>query len=496
MRNKVLIAVLVAMMAAILLVSCGGDEDSGLLRAAVAQEPVSLDVMITSSVSGRNIAVGNVYERLFEMDGDTIRPVLATGYELSSSGCDLRIGIRSGVSFHDGTLLDPEDAAASLNRWLRSYKGASSITGDASFSVEGDGIVISSTSSLAMLPVMLASSPQAAVIYPGEAIASAADGMPVVDAPGTGPYRVEEWISGSSILLSAFDGYWGDKPSIERISYEFVPDPVIRRLGLESGQYDFIDNVLSDDIPALEKVPGIELHQGDENGSIVLVFNKKEGISTDVSFRRAVSLLIDREELMRACYGSYGYSVRSAYMDGKDGIWSVNPDLDPYGMEDREEGLALLQDSYDGTTVRILSSNLTDLDRIAIALSSELEQCGINTELIILDWASFMEQRGNPSSWDIYVSATGSVPLPLEKGYLFSDSPGGFDDPSSSSIIRALSTSESMEEAAALWQIAQIRLWEYVPVIVPGHYSTVYASRSISGIDLSDGFHFRDAVML
>ena len=97
MRNKVLIAVLAAMMAAILLVSCGGDEDSGLLRAAVAQEPVSLDVMITSSVSGRNIAVGNVYERLFEMDGDTIRPVLATGYELSSSGCDLRIGIRSGV---------------------------------------------------------------------------------------------------------------------------------------------------------------------------------------------------------------------------------------------------------------------------------------------------------------------------------------------------------------------------------------------------------------
>ena len=57
------------MVAAILLVSCGGDEDSGLLRVAVAQEPVSLDVMITSSVSGRNIAVGNVYERLFEMDG-------------------------------------------------------------------------------------------------------------------------------------------------------------------------------------------------------------------------------------------------------------------------------------------------------------------------------------------------------------------------------------------------------------------------------------------
>ena len=41
---------------------------------------------------------------------------------------------------------------------------------------------------------------------------------------------------------------------------------------------------------------------------------------------------------------------------------------------------------------------------------------------------------------------------------------------------------------------AQLRLWEYIPVIVPGHYSTVYASSSaLQEIGFSDGYDFRKA---
>ena len=469
-------------------------EDDGVLSVATAQEPTTQDVMVNASVSGRNILVGNVYERLFGIDEDGgIIPLLAEDYTLSEDSRELSVSLRGGVMFHDGSRLDTGDAVASLNRWLSVYANARAMVGNSRFHEEDGRVVIKSESPIALLPLMLASSPQAAVIVPSESLAGLSDGEILSGAPGTGPYMLSEWAQGSHIMLDAFDGYWGEPPEIDRIRYSFVPDPVTRRLGLESGQYDFIDMVISDDIPALSENDGIRLLQGGETGSIVIMLNKREGIACDISFRRAVSLLTDRDAIMKACYGDYGYSVHSDYMDS--GIWSVDSSLDPYGLEDDERGAELLSESsYNGEPVRILVSNLSDLDKIAITLSSELEKAGIRTELTVLDWAAFMERRKDPSAWDIYVSAASRVLLPVEKGYLNAAGPGGFDDPEAGSKVSALMEASSLEEARDIWKDAQLSLWEYVPVIIPGHYSTIYASSaSLDGIDFSDGYHFRSA---
>ena len=488
--------ILLILIACTLFVSCVAERDGSVLSVATAQEPPTLDVMVSSSVSGRNIAVGNVYERLLSIDEDgNIVPCLASAYELMDAGHTLVLTLQQDVHFHDGSVLTPEDVVSSLNRWLSVYSNTRKITGESMFHAEGNNIVIEASSSLALLPLMLASSPQAAVVLPASSVSSLTDNGLVIDAPGTGPYVLAEWATGAYIELKAFDEYWGDKPEIDEIRYNFVSDPVTRRLGLESGQYDFIDMVSSDDVPSLEKNSSIELHEGGETGSIVIVFNKKEGISRDQDFRRAISLLIDREELMRSCYGDYGFSLHSDYME--NGKWSVDSSLDVYGREDEELATKFLDaSSYEGKGVRILSSNLSNIDKIAITLSSELEKEGINTEIIIMDWASFMEKRRDPSSWDIYVSAASSVVLPVEKGYLFATSPGGFDDKELSSMISELASSSSIEDAVEIWKRAQIGLWEYVPVIIPGHYATVYASSSsLHDIDFTDGYHFRNAFL-
>ena len=470
-------------------VSCDSAEDD-YLSVAVAQEPPVLDLMINSSVSGRNIADGNVYERLIVLADGTAVPHLADSFGLSEDGCTLTLKIRNGILFHDGSKLDAEDAALSMNRWLSSYPNADRAVNGARFIADGDSIIITASSSLALLPVMMASSPQAAVVVPSEYL----EGKAVLQLPpGTGPYRIKEWRHGDSIMLESWNQYWGEKPEIKSIRYSFVPDSVTRRLGLESGQFDFIDTVLSDDIPQLYENEDIALHQGGENGSIVLVFNKNKGISADLSFRRAVSLFLDRDELMKACYGDYGYSLHSDYMDSSSS-WRVY-DADPYGYEDDEKGRAYLDSSsFNGETVRILTSNLTNLDKIAVSLSSQLEEEGIATEIIILDWAAFIDKRNDPDAWDIYVSATSSTALPLEKIYLTASSPGGFDDPESEALLSAISSATDIDEAIQIWQECQKKLWEYVPVIVPGHYSTVYASSSsLHDIDFSQGFNFRKA---
>ena len=244
------------------------------------------------------------------------------------------------------------------------------------------------------------------------------------------------------------------------------------------------------DIPALAGNDGIQLLQGGDSGSIAVLFNKKDGIAADADFRRAVSLLADRNTLMAACYGSYGYNLSTSYMETDQEEWKA-AGSDPFGHEDDALGAEYLAASgYSGSTVRILSSNLSGLDRIALALSSELGQAGIDTEVTVLDWASFLERRKDPSAWDLSVSAFSRVTLPQLKSYLSPSFPGWTE----TDLLERLGEAGSLEEAEEAWRAIQPLLWEEVPAMILGHYSTVYAADSdIQGIITGEGIYFWDA---
>ena len=475
-----------------LLVSCSSAQEDVAIDIALMQEPPTLDVQVNSSISGKMIAVGNIFEKLVTMDDDgSIRTELASSFDLSDDGRHLEFTIRPDVIFHDGSAFAPDDACASLNRWLDVYPAADEAAGNNRFYVMDGKVCIDSERSLLMLLVMISSAPQSAVMMPEEVFG---DGYVISEYIGTGPYMISEWYPGDYIELRKFDGYKPyatDKSSgPDTLRYIFVPDGTTRRLGLESGLYDAIDCVLSDDIPGLSANNGIRLLEGDESGTIALVLNKREGVFADIGMRRALSLLVDRDELMAACYGDYGYSVDSSYME-KESLWHSDTALDPYGTADEAAASSLLSSSYNGECVRILSSNTSNLDKIAIALSSELEQAGIDTEVIVLDWASFIEKRKDPSSWDIFISAYTKTALPQLKSYLSQSNPGWLDDGTALAMLDSLNDVSALDDAAALWQDAQLYLWNIVPAIIPGHYSTVYAVRSdLEGVALGEGFYF------
>lgn len=489
---------------AIVFSSCKETANEGL-RIAVSQEPVTLDVMVNTSLSGRIIAVGNIYEKLLVLDSEgRIRPELCSSYTLSEDGRRLEFRLRDAL-FHNGEHMRAEDAAASMNRWLSKCSAARDIAGDSSFEYSDGVLHIESSSSLALLPYLIASAPQSAVIIPESSVLSEGEDGLIRDAIGTGPYRLSSWSAGESIVLekaegymkssSSSDGIWGEKNAyIERLEYFFVPDSVTRRLGLESGLYDFINDVMSDDLPSFLSDDRISVHQGGESGSIALVFNKKEGPGSDPDFRKAVSLALDKESLMKACYGETGYSIHSDYMEKEQSIWKTDAS-DPYADKDIEKARRYLAaSSYDGRKFRILTSNLSNLDKIAVAMASELEEIGIACDIIAVDWATMMEKRKDSSSYDLFISAFSSVVLPQMKLYLSPSYPGFFSNAEIESDIVRMGESMTIEEASGKWKSIQEELWEYIPAIIPGHYITVYASSSsVEGIIIQDGFYFWNA---
>ncbi len=494
--KKIILAFFIALL---LLISCNNEETEKIINVAVSQEPPTLDVMANTSLISRVIVVGNIYEKLLIMDCEgNIQTELAESYSLSDDSHKLSFRLRENIIFHDGTALDNEDAMLSMNRWLDMYKAASDLAGGARFYLIDGGIEMHSASSLSFLPALIASSPQSAVIMPSEVINGLKAGELVTEFIGTGPYMIKEWTAGEKIELDAFAGYspYKDKGKsrVNGLIYYFVPDSVTRSLGMLSGTYDFANDVMSED-RALYKRPGshVEVLEGSESGSICIIFNKKEGIGRDLSFRKAVSLALDRAKLMKACYGEYGWSIHSDYME-KEQTFSV-PDENPYNGPDRLHAARLLEESsYDGRKVRILTSNNSNMDKLAISLADDLSSIGIEYELVILDWASMMARRSDSTCWDILISAYSTVPLPQMKLYLSPSYPGWIDEDEEGLVIMAEMNESGPDDGIALWEKAQNALWNSVPVIIPGHYTTAYAKRDeISDVIINNGFYFWNA---
>ena len=484
---------------ALFLSSCSSrDEEVHVLNIAYSQDIPSLDVMKSNNRALRDMLVGHVYERLFILDEEgSIVPELAESYVLENDNRTLKIKLREDVLFHDGTKMTARDASSSLNRWISSYKDASRMTGDNRFTVDGEyEIRIDSVNSLLFFPYLLSSSPFSAVIMP-ERISSNVDGF-IHDIVGTGPYEVESYLSGDKLILSRFDDYVpnrngrtgisGEKHGYaDRIIYSIVPDAVTRRIGLERGQYDHINDVMSQDIPLYEKNDDIVIYGGEESGSIALVFNRK---SVDDDLRKAISLAIDSESLMKACYGDYGYSLHKDLMEsGSPFCFMV-----PSDEMDREKAKAFIRENgLEGKRVRILSSNLSNLDRIGVELAGELKSVGLESEITIYDWAGFIDKR-REGNFDIMISAFSSVPLPNMKVYLSATYPGWYASEESEEYLGLLSNARTFDEAVEIWKEAQEFYVEDMPVLIPGHYISLHAgSDEVEGVIYHDGAHFWNA---
>ncbi|MDD2522566.1 MAG: ABC transporter substrate-binding protein [Anaerolineaceae bacterium] len=58
---------------------------------------------------------------------------------------------------------------------------------------------------------------------------------------GTGAYKLDHWTPGEEIVLTAFDGYWGEPAKTERVAIKIVPEFGTRFAMLQAGEADYID---------------------------------------------------------------------------------------------------------------------------------------------------------------------------------------------------------------------------------------------------------------
>ena len=181
-------------------------------------------------------------------------------------------------------------------------------------------------------------------------------------------------------------------------------------------------------------------------------------------------------------------------MEKESGFWSGELE-DPTYKRDLESALSILSTHYDGSEIKILTSNLSNLEKIAYAMESEMEEAGFDVRVIVTDWAGMMEKRKDSTEWDIFISAFSKVPLPQMKSFLSPTYPGWMDSESSAyKAFLSLDEEGTIESEKKKWEEVQKEMWDYIPAYIPGHYSTSYAkNKKLNGVIIQDGFYFWNA---
>jgi peptide/nickel transport system substrate-binding protein len=403
--------------AALVLSACGSDTDGGGGNAAADAEPQSggtLTFAVGSDAGcvdpqqvGSNdtiYSVRQLVDSLTDQDPDTgeIVPWLADSWEVSDDATTFTFHLHEGVTFSDGSPLtaqvvkDNFDAVPNLGPlaglargYLAGYAGTTvvdDLTAQVAFSTPNvQFLQATSTHSLGLVSSASAALPPAQRCSEG--------------IVGSGPFTLGEYVQNQSITLEKRTGYdWGssrwDKDGeayLDEVVFQIVPEAGVRTGSLQSGQVDAIGSVGQADEAALQGA-GIDL-QARANPGVVfgVTFNNSLPQFADQAVRQAISLAVDRQEIVDAIFPtgtkpatSVLASTTPGYADLSDEL-TTDPDRAAQLLEDAgwvEGGDGIREKDGTKLSLEILWSPVAATNQPALELlQQQLRAVGVDVQL-------------------------------------------------------------------------------------------------------------------
>lgn len=394
-------------------------------------EPDSLDLDTQGSSAGR-VVLTNVCERLYQLQPDmTTKPFLAEKARTPDDKT-LVLGIRDGVTFHDGSKLTADDVLWSLKRHADpDMEQADEFGNVKSMKKTGDReITIRFKSPDALFTKALAG--DAGIVWNKEQVAAAGKdfGTPGQGDACSGPYELTGWKSGDSVTIEAYDGYWGDKPLTRQVVFRWASDSALvnaLKTGAADGTYAESPNTAS----ALRTSKGLDQHYGPSTASLVLIPTARGGLK-DPQIRRALSLAIDRAGIAKSGYGglvqpwatpvgsgAWGYE-KPAFEAAQKKLAAAAPATP--SADDLAEAKELVKEAGTPSDPIVIGTDSSQgRTVVANAVRSALQRIGLKGQIKTVPTAQFEEFYSDPA-------ARADIDVLVGDWYISKADPMGFYD--------------------------------------------------------------------
>jgi len=306
---------------------------------------------------------------------------------------------------------------------------------------------------------------------------------------GTGPYKLKQLEYSKNIELAAFDKYFEGKPKIETISFHVIADSMTRFLMLKSSELDIgsVEPFVYERQLKKDFFENFNIYEKISLSYTYLGFNLRLKKFQNSDVRRALSLAIDREELMNILFLKHAKVCTGPFLPG---TVAFNENIKAPTQNIKEAKRLLKQAGYDENnpfTFEIVTSNASPIRPYAAEiLQSQLKKAGVNVTLRVMEWQAFLNMVVFPHKFDSVLLGWGLSPTP--DPYLFwhskSDKPGGFNlvGYNNEKIDEMIEKSQKIidrKELGLLWQ-------DMFQIIVDDNpYLFLYIPNSITAVNKS-----------
>ena len=373
------------------------------LELIVSNDPETLDPRYATDAVGLR-ATRLIHAGLVRLDASTLepRPYLARSWRWVDART-LEIELRDDVRFHSGTPLRARDVVATLRAFASpavASRHARIVEAIADASEAGEHAVV----------VRLAR-PHATLLTDLELPVLRADQAESPPAPdgsldGLGPYAVGRFERGALTLVPA-EGSALPRPA-HAVTLRTVHDENARALRLEAGRTDIAPNAVSPMLlPALADRPGIAIvSRPGANLAYIVVQHERPPLG-DVRVRRAISLAIDRDLIVRTLLDGRALPARGLLAPVN---WA-HADLPPLAHDEAMASALIEASGAKNAHLTLLTSTDRLRNDVARFMAQELRDVGLAAEVVPLELGT-MIARLNAGDFDLAVLAIPEVTEP------------------------------------------------------------------------------------
>ena len=457
----------------------------GVLRAAMIGEPPTLDLHTTTAVIVQQIT-WHVYETLFTYDRQyNAVPMLVESYTTADNGRTYLFKLRRGVKFHNGKEMTAADVVASLKRWGRLATPGKAVWRNV------EGVEARDPYTVAMLLKepsgalinALARPNNGAAVYPKEVVEAAGD-QPVKEYVGTGPYRFVEHRPDRHVRVARFKDYAArsDAPNgpggkrtayLDEILFIPVPDVAVRLAGVETGEYQYAQQIKQDQYDRITTLPQLTPGIIKPAGWATAVLNHKQGLMTDKRIRQAFQAALDMEPIMAAGFGNKAfYRLDPSLMHVEQPLWYSRVGAELYNQKNPGKARALLKEAgYTGSPVRwITTKEYAYMYSNALVAKQQLEEAGFRIDLQVVDWATLVQRRNKPELYDVFSTAITFNPEPAYNTGVQCNWPGWWCHEDKERWLDSVARESEPRKRKAMWEKVQQHFYEDVGRIKFGDF--------------------------
>ncbi|MDH3754712.1 MAG: ABC transporter substrate-binding protein [Acidimicrobiia bacterium] len=307
-------------------------------------------------------------------------PLLAESLTPNDDATVWTIGLRDGVTFHDGVPVDAAAVQANLDAFR-----ASPTVGFSLSVVESIEVVDPLTVQVNMRSPW-AAFPHTLIGQPGWMVSPETIGLNDMFV-GTGPFVLESWTPGDGAITVRNDDYWAagddDLPYLDGVNFKVIPDQSARRQALEAGDIDayyapgdldIIDFMATDDIQII-------VDSGASN-EILYILNTTTAPTDDVRIRRAMAHAID-QELIISQFRSDLTEPASSFIDPSSKWWA-DTEYPQYDPEEAQALVAAYEAEVGPAELTLFASNIDSVLEVSEVIVSFWEDAGIDVTLEII----------------------------------------------------------------------------------------------------------------